>query len=103
MTFIAMRDIKVNEEITFDYAMRNYDINFFPKQCMCGSKECRGVISGWKDLSNKKKKEYKGFVAPYLLALDLKHSSEKLQNKSTLLRKPHLSLVPSAVPSTVKI
>jgi len=33
-----MKDISVNEEITFDYAMRNYTIDHFPQQCMCGSK-----------------------------------------------------------------
>jgi len=104
--FVAMKDIKVNEEITFDYAMRNYGIDYFPEHCICGSEECRGVISGWKNLSDKKKKEYKGFVAPYLLALDIKHSSEKLQNKLTLLRepirKPHLSLVTSVISPTIK-
>ena len=72
--FVAIRDIIVNEETTFDYAMRNYGVDYFPKQCMCGSKRCRGKITGWKDLLDKKKKEYEGFVAPYLLALDAKHS-----------------------------
>src|SRR5665811_790598 len=48
--FVAIRDIIVNEEITFDYAMRNYGVNYFPKQCMCGSENCRGRITGWKDL-----------------------------------------------------
>ncbi len=68
--FVAMRDIIANEEITFDYAMRNYGVDYFPKQCMCGSIGCRGKISGWKDLPAARKKMYKGFVAPYLLALD---------------------------------
>jgi len=72
--FIAMKDICVNEEITFDYAMRNYTIDHFPQQCMCGSARCRGRITGWKDLPDEKKKEYEGFVAPYLLELDAKHS-----------------------------
>ena len=31
--FVAMRDIILNEEITFDYAMRNYGIDYFPKHC----------------------------------------------------------------------
>jgi uncharacterized protein len=76
--FVAIRDIILNEEITFDYAMRNYGVNYFPKQCMCGSKRCRGKITGWKDLPDEKKKEYEGFVAPYLLELDTKHSCEKI-------------------------
>ena len=70
--FIAMRDIEANDEITFDYAMRNYGVNYFPKQCMCGSKICRGKIPGWKDLPDERKKIYEGFVAPYLLELDVK-------------------------------
>lgn len=104
--FVAMRDINVDEEITFDYAMRNYGIDYFPKHCMCGSEECRGVISGWKDLSDKKKKEYKGFVAPYLLALDIKSSLKRVQSKVSLFRKPsresRLSLVPVAGSSAIK-
>ena len=76
--FVAMKEIGVNEEMTFDYAMRNYSIDYFPKKCMCGSKRCRGRITGWKDLPDEKKKEYEGFVAPYLLELDAKHSSEKV-------------------------
>mgnify|MGYP000491201404 CR=1 FL=1 len=53
-------------------------IDYFPKKCMCGSKGCRGRITGWKDLPDEKKEEYKGFVAPYLLELDAKHSCEEV-------------------------
>ena len=72
--FVAIREIKVNEEIVFDYAMRNYGVDYFPKQCMCGSEICRGRITGWKDLPDERKKIYEGFVAPYLLESDAKHS-----------------------------
>jgi len=74
--FVAMRDIIVNEEITFDYAMRNYGVDYFPKKCMCGSERCRGKITGWKDLSDEWKNKYEGFVAPYLLELDVKYSTK---------------------------
>ncbi len=43
---------------------------------MCGSEKCRGRITGWRELSSEKKKEYEDFVAPYLLELDVKYSSE---------------------------
>lgn len=33
---VARRDIAPGEEITFDYAMRNYSIEHFPAQCRCG-------------------------------------------------------------------
>ncbi len=71
--FVAIRDIMVHEEITFDYAMRNYGVDYFPKECMCGSKRCRGRITGWKDLPDERKKIYEGFVAPYLIELDAKY------------------------------
>ena len=76
--FVAMKEISINEEITFDYAMRNYTIDHFPKQCMCGSWRCRVKITGWKDLPDQEKMEYEGFVAPYLLELDAKYSSDKV-------------------------
>ncbi len=66
--FVAMKDISVNEEITFDYGMRNYIIDFFPN-CRCGSEKCRGRITGWKDLPTEIREKYQGFVAPYLLEL----------------------------------
>ncbi len=68
--YVAIKNISIGEEITFDYAMRNYSIDYFPDNCICGSIECRGKITGWRGLSNEKKKMYKGFVAPYLLELD---------------------------------
>ena len=68
--FCARRHIEDGEEITFDYAMRNYSIEHFPGKCFCGSKNCRGVIDGWKSLNASQKDFYKGFVAPYLLELD---------------------------------
>ena len=67
---IALCDISAHEEITYDYAMSNYGVNFFSRQCMCGSKKCRGEITGWKDLSEEIRKEYEGFVAPSLSHLN---------------------------------
>ncbi len=71
--FVAIKTININDEINFDYAMRNYIIDFFPKKCMCGSNECRGEITGWKNLNISKKQEYENYAAPYLLELDAKY------------------------------
>ncbi|MDJ0731216.1 MAG: SET domain-containing methyltransferase [Crocosphaera sp.] len=68
--FVAFKPIKIGDEITFDYAMRNYSVDYFGEQCRCGSTKCRSKITGWKDLPDHKKQEYKGFIAPYLLELD---------------------------------
>lgn len=64
--FVAMKPIQSGQEITFDYAMRNYIIEYFPKSCCCGSINCRKTITGWQDLPDSFKSSYSGFVAPYL-------------------------------------
>ena len=70
--FIAMQAIEIGDEVTFDYAMRNYCIEDFPYKCLCGAENCRGSIIGWKDLPDSFKSKYKGFVAPYLIEMDLR-------------------------------
>ncbi len=67
---IARTPIAVGDEITFDYAMRNYSVEFFPAHCRCGARHCRGRITGWKDLPAQRKADYQGFVAPYLMEMD---------------------------------
>ncbi|WP_052868812.1 SET domain-containing protein-lysine N-methyltransferase [Streptomyces niger] len=67
---IARTSITEGEEITYDYAMRNYTIEHFPVPCQCGTARCRRRITGWKDLPNERKSAYRGLIAPYLLDLD---------------------------------
>lgn len=64
ITFVAMRDIKKDEELTVDYAfIDNEDYSF---KCTCGSDNCRGTITGFdwkiKELQNK----YYEYFAQYL-------------------------------------
>jgi hypothetical protein len=68
--YVARRRIEVGDEITFDYAMRNYVIEHAPAECLCGSTECRRAITGWRDLPAEYKIAYQGLAAPYLLELD---------------------------------
>ena len=68
--FVAMTTICVGDEVTFDYAMRNYSIDHFPYDCRCGSTNCRRRITGWKNLPEDIKSHYAGYVAPYLLTMD---------------------------------
>ena len=44
---IALRPIRGGEELTLDYATV-YDENIDPFECHCGSKNCRGTVSGTK-------------------------------------------------------
>ncbi len=68
--FVARRPIEAGQELTFDYAMRNFTIDHFPSSCLCGSPRCRGSVTGWKDLPAARKVDYGDLVAPYLLAMD---------------------------------
>tara|TARA_R110002110_G_scaffold376568_1_gene586448 strand:- start:19291 stop:19812 length:522 start_codon:yes stop_codon:yes gene_type:complete len=68
--FVAMCAIDANEEVTFDYAMRNYRVDHFPESCTCGEDACRGSVTGWRDLPQARKDQYEGFVAPYLIEMD---------------------------------
>lgn len=75
ITFIAIRDIEVGEELTIDYAfIDNEDYSF---ECHCGSSLCRHVITGydWKIKSLQEK--YYPYFAQYLKdKIDIQNSSE---------------------------
>jgi hypothetical protein len=64
--FVARQPIGAGQELTFDYAMRNFTIDHFPTMCLCGAARCRGSITGWKDLPAARKDDYDELVAPYL-------------------------------------
>jgi hypothetical protein len=62
---VALRDIDIGEELTFDYAMCDgYPEILF--RCECGSANCRGEVTGddWRKPALRRR--YRGFFAPYL-------------------------------------
>ncbi len=68
-TFVAIRDINPEEELTYDYAMTDIyhdGVGWEEMQCLCGSGNCRKTITGhdWqrKDLQEK----YKGHFSHYV-------------------------------------
>jgi uncharacterized protein len=67
---VARQPITAGEEVTFDYAMRNFTIDHFPTACLCGTAHCRGSVTGWKDLPSLRKADYGEYVAPYLRIMD---------------------------------
>jgi uncharacterized protein len=69
--FVARRPIAAGQELTFDYAMRNFTVDHFPAECLCGADECRGSVTGWKDLPACRKADYGDLVAPYLRQMDI--------------------------------
>jgi SET domain-containing protein len=62
--FVAIKDVKKGEELTFDYAFNETENESF--KCECGFKNCRGTITkeDWKIPSIRKK--YKKYFSPYL-------------------------------------
>jgi hypothetical protein len=53
IVYVALRDIAVDEELTFDYAMNDDDPNEIMK-CQCGAESCRGVIRRFRAKPDKK-------------------------------------------------
>lgn len=76
---VAIKPIAQDEELTLDYAMRNYQIDHFPYECQCGAAKCRTHITGWKDLPQDVKDAYAPWAAPYLLELDKKYAQEAIE------------------------
>ena len=76
--YVAFKDIEVGEELTYDYAMGNYTVDNFPK-CQCRSENCRVEINGYKGLSEERKKEYAGFIAPYLVEYEETQKEQKFK------------------------
>jgi hypothetical protein len=67
---VARRGIAPGEEFTFDYAMQEYSVDYFPPECRCGAVNCRGSVTGWKDLPHNVRAAYAGLVASYLREMD---------------------------------
>lgn len=62
---VAMREIAVGEEITFDYAMSDVtDYDEFT--CECGAPNCRGVVRGSDWRKPELWEKYKGYFTPYI-------------------------------------
>ena len=70
--FIALRNIKKGEELSYDYGLAESNPKFRMK-CTCKSKKCRKIITGndWKDIAFRQK------WLPYMLP-NLRHHDGKL-------------------------
>ncbi len=62
LIMVAMRDIALGEEVTYDYCMTDADFNY-TFDCSCGAPGCRGKITtaDWKKTQLQKK--YKGYFS----------------------------------------
>jgi len=62
---VAMRDIKVGEEVCFDYAMCD-TMPYDEFDCACGNANCRGRVSGNDWQRPELQKRYAGFFSPHV-------------------------------------
>jgi uncharacterized protein len=69
ISFVAMRDIKPGEQVTFDYAMTIGGDTPYRLDCMCGLKTCRKIITNedWK--KKRLQKKYAGYFQWYIAKL----------------------------------
>lgn len=79
VTFVALRNIKKDEELTFDYSISE-DTSWTMK-CCCGSKKCRGVIRGTRYLPVDIFKKYYPIFPTYFKKLYLKINRELLTKR----------------------
>ena len=64
-TIVAMRDIAVGEELTFDYAMSDAS-DYDEFDCNCGTTLCRGHVRADDWQLDTLRHRYKGFFSPYI-------------------------------------
>jgi uncharacterized protein len=68
LTLIAIKPIKKNEEITWDYST-TLDWTVCNFTCACGAKDCRKEITDFAELPKRKQQYYlkKGVVLPFIM------------------------------------
>ncbi len=62
---VAMRDIKIGEEVCFDYAMCD-TMPYDEFDCLCGAPNCRGKVGGNDWQRSELQKRYAGFFSPHV-------------------------------------
>ena len=75
ITFVAMRDIETDEELTIDYAFVDNEDYAFP--CTCGECCCRSTVTGFDWMLKDIQAKYYDYFATYLkLKIDAQEDKE---------------------------
>jgi uncharacterized protein len=98
---VAMRDIAAYEEITWDYAMTENNDWFM--SCDCGSKRCRRLITGYRNLPLYWREEYRGFISQWLIDADIPFEGDAVpqDGSETIISLPSALITQS--PKTVPL
>jgi len=65
LTYRALRNISEGEELTFHYCQTEYEMTS-PFDCLCGSPDCLGRVSGFKYLNESQVEAILPYVSPVL-------------------------------------
>jgi hypothetical protein len=93
-----MRDIKIGEEVCFDYAMCD-TMPYDEFTCGCGSLNCRGKVGGddWKKPILQKR--YAGYFSPHVQRrIDALRAERKAFEKALRSTKPAKYISPIKTP-----
>jgi SET domain-containing protein len=66
LVLYAMRDIEVDEEVTWDYSTAIDEADFSGFSCTCGAAQCRGRVRSFRDLSLDDQRRLRPWLLPYL-------------------------------------
>jgi SET domain-containing protein len=64
IVFVAIRDIAPGEELTHDWATTD-DLDY-EMECKCGSRNCRGIVTGKDWMKKELQEKYKGWFCWFL-------------------------------------
>ncbi len=79
---VAMRDIKIGEEVCFDYAMSD-TMPYDEFNCGCGAATCRGTVGGNDWQRPELQKRYAGYFSPHVQRrIDMQRAEQKSFEKA---------------------
>ena len=78
ITFVAMRNIKAGQELTYDWAVENAWKGVWKLKCNCGAKNCRRYLRGRDWQLGHLQKKYKGFFSAYIQEKIYKSSKKRV-------------------------
>ncbi len=91
---VAIRDIKVGEEVCFDYAMSD-TMPYDEFECGCGQPTCRGKVTGNDWQKPELQKRYAGFFSPHVQRkIDAMRKEKRAFEQAMRMAKKFVSPMP---------
>ena len=66
LLLVARRDIRADEEITWDYSTAIDEADFPGFPCQCGAEQCRGRVQSFRHLDHATRERLRPWALPYL-------------------------------------